>query len=263
MTESKYFVRAQGRITGPFDLAQLESMRSRGLVARFHEISTDRSTWSKAGDLIELFPAPSQEPAPLLATPSPPSAQDDPSWYIMRGDTPSGPVSAKSLHRMAFAAEIGPETLVWRQGMAAWTPCREVDDLSPTLALIPPHKSESLEFSIRPDDRNQRANPQAQSANPAIQPSQTDHGRTSGLAIASLVLGLLWLCGLGSLLATIFGSISLTQISRSKGALGGKGMAIAGLILGVIGLSFWAVALFVPNMYIAFARALNAPNRFN
>jgi hypothetical protein len=57
---------------------------------------------------------------------------------------------------------------------------------------------------------------------------------TSGLAIASLVLGILWLGGLGSLLATIFGGIALRQ--TRDGRQGGRGMAIAGLILGIVGL---------------------------
>ena len=73
--------------------------------------------------------------------------------------------------------------------------------------------------------------------------SQPHHAyvpHTSGLAIASLVLGLLWLCGIGSLLATIFGAVAINQISRSNGTVTGKGMAIAGLILGILGLSAYA-----------------------
>lgn len=57
---------------------------------------------------------------------------------------------------------------------------------------------------------------------------------TNGFAIAALVLGILWLCGLGSLLALIFGIVALSQIKRS--GQGGKGMAIAGIVLGIIGL---------------------------
>jgi hypothetical protein len=73
------------------------------------------------------------------------------------------------------------------------------------------------------------------------------HGppRTSGLAIASLVLGILFLCGIGSLLATIFGAVALGQIARSNGSLTGKGMAVAGLVLGVIGLVIIAYLFFV------------------
>jgi hypothetical protein len=54
-----------------------------------------------------------------------------------------------------------------------------------------------------------------------------------GLAIASLVLGILWLYGVGSLLAIIFG-----HVSRNNAAKEGReksGMALAGLILGYLG----------------------------
>jgi hypothetical protein len=57
---------------------------------------------------------------------------------------------------------------------------------------------------------------------------------TNGLAIASLVLGIVWLFGLGSLLALIFGLIAIKQIDRT--GEGGKGMAIAGAILGAVGI---------------------------
>ncbi len=60
--------------------------------------------------------------------------------------------------------------------------------------------------------------------------------RTSGLAIASMVLGIVWLLWLGSILAVIFGHVALSQIKRSAGALTGRGMAIAGLILGYLGI---------------------------
>ena len=53
--------------------------------------------------------------------------------------------------------------------------------------------------------------------------------RTSGLAIASMVLGIVWLFWLGSILAVIFGHVALSQIKRSMGTLSGRGMAIAGL----------------------------------
>jgi hypothetical protein len=57
---------------------------------------------------------------------------------------------------------------------------------------------------------------------------------TNGLAIASLVLGIVWLFGLGALLALIFGIIAVRQVDRTGEA--GKGMAIAGAILGAVGL---------------------------
>lgn len=71
--------------------------------------------------------------------------------------------------------------------------------------------------------------------------------RTSGLAIASFVLGLLGLCGIGSLLAVIFGHCALSEIDKSGGAVTGRGLAVAGLVLGyVFGAitAIWLVAAF-------------------
>jgi hypothetical protein len=59
------------------------------------------------------------------------------------------------------------------------------------------------------------------------------HRPTNGMAIASMVLGILWVYWLGSILALIFGYIARKQI-RERGE-GGDGMAIAGLVLGWIG----------------------------
>src|ERR1039457_1348113 len=53
---------------------------------------------------------------------------------------------------------------------------------------------------------------------------------TSGLAIASLVLGLMWLFWLGLVLALVFGLISLSQIKRTNPK--SRGLAIAGVGLG-------------------------------
>ena len=58
--------------------------------------------------------------------------------------------------------------------------------------------------------------------------------RTSGLATASLVLGIIGLfIGLLAILAIIFGAIALHQTGRDPN-LKGRGKAIAGLVLGII-----------------------------
>jgi hypothetical protein len=66
---------------------------------------------------------------------------------------------------------------------------------------------------------------------------------TSGLAIASLVLGLMWLFWLGSVLALVFGLISLSQIKRTNQK--GRGLAIAGIVLGGLGVLFLVLAIIV------------------
>ncbi|MDQ3431269.1 MAG: DUF4190 domain-containing protein [Actinomycetota bacterium] len=63
--------------------------------------------------------------------------------------------------------------------------------------------------------------------------------RTNGMAIASMVLGILWIYWVGSILALIFGYIARRQI-RERGE-GGDGMAVAGIVLGWIGIGILAL----------------------
>jgi hypothetical protein len=66
---------------------------------------------------------------------------------------------------------------------------------------------------------------------------------TNGLAIASMVLGIVWVYWIGSILALIFGYIAKGQINASNGRQGGKGMAIAGIVLGWVGVGFLCLAV--------------------
>jgi len=60
---------------------------------------------------------------------------------------------------------------------------------------------------------------------------------TSGRAIAALILGLLsvFFCLLTAVPAFILALLSLGDINRSRGRVGGKGLAIAGLIFSIVG----------------------------
>jgi Domain of unknown function (DUF4190) len=66
---------------------------------------------------------------------------------------------------------------------------------------------------------------------------------TNGLAIASLVLGILWLEWIGAILAVIFGHIALGQIKQRQ--QGGRGLAIAGITLGWIWIAVLLVVIVV------------------
>jgi len=64
--------------------------------------------------------------------------------------------------------------------------------------------------------------------------------RTSIMAILSLVFGVGGCClGVTSILAVPFAIFGMLGISRSKGRVGGMGLAIAGLIVGLITLALW------------------------
>jgi dienelactone hydrolase len=75
---------------------------------------------------------------------------------------------------------------------------------------------------------------------------------TSGLAIASLVMGLVGFCvpilGLAGL---ICGHLSLSKIRKSDGTIGGRGLAIGGLVTGYLATALWA--LYVGAMVFGFA----------
>jgi uncharacterized paraquat-inducible protein A len=69
--------------------------------------------------------------------------------------------------------------------------------------------------------------------------TQDATGGANGFCVASLVLGIIGIpiCFfVPSILAIIFGGIGLRQISLSQGSTSGKGMGIAGIVLGVVGL---------------------------
>jgi hypothetical protein len=63
-----------------------------------------------------------------------------------------------------------------------------------------------------------------------------DREHTSGLAVASLVLGILWFAGAGALMAVIFGHAALSSMKHDR-HLQGRGLAVAGLVLGYIGIA--------------------------
>jgi hypothetical protein len=74
--------------------------------------------------------------------------------------------------------------------------------------------------------------------------------QNNGLAIASLVCSIVGiiplLFGLPCVLGIIFGFVARGQIRRSNGALGGDGMALAGIIVG-----FSLIGLFILGVILA------------
>ncbi len=87
---------------------------------------------------------------------------------------------------------------------------------------------------------------QAPPAGPAGEPV------TSGKALASLILGLFFVVFPAAILAVIFGHWSRAEIRASAGRLKGAGMALAGLILGYVGIAIIPLAIIaavaIPNL---------------
>ena len=73
--------------------------------------------------------------------------------------------------------------------------------------------------------------------------SPHDDAETSELAIASLFLSIIWLFGLGSVAGMYLGVRSLREIREADGALGGRVLAIAGVVVGVVGMGSLALVI--------------------
>ncbi len=223
------FIRLRGRIQGPFSAEQLQSMSQRGQFSRMHEVSGDGITWGRATTRPELFERAQsafiiEEPE----LPEPPRAQALPPadvWYYHQLGANHGPVDLDQLQFLANSGQLLPTELVWKQGLPEWIAAARVPGLFKTSGAP---MVQSPVYGGTPHERNPR-NDEPQSV--------------SGLAITSLVLGILWIGGLGSVLAIIFGAVSIYQIRISKGKVTGSGLAIAGLVLGIVLLSLQFIVI--------------------
>jgi hypothetical protein len=136
MDNKQFYVRMRGRVTGPFGLEQLKSLRDRGQFRRFHEISGDKKTWVPASTIIELFPetdnrsgklreapmaAPATTPVLQLAPAEPATSTPAPQWfYIDAEGNEKGPLTRDHLLDLWQSGSILHNTLVWKEGMPDW-----------------------------------------------------------------------------------------------------------------------------------------------
>ncbi len=155
-----------------------------------------------------------------------------PQWYYGSPAGQTGPVEDHELRALIAAGSVVPETLVWRDGMKDWSPMGSVPELNG--APVQPYA--------------------ATYAPPGYY--VTPVAPTSGLAIASMVCGIVgyltcYFAALLAIPAVICGHLALSQMRSSPVPMAGKGMAIAGLVLGYV-----AIALtvgFILFFGIAFA----------
>jgi type IV pilus assembly protein PilA len=87
---------------------------------------------------------------------------------------------------------------------------------------------------------------------PLVPMAYTGPQETSGKAMGSLICGLFFFFFPVTIVAIILGHLSLSDIKKSAGRLKGQGLAIAGLVLGYMGV------LFVP--FILIIAAIAIPN---
>jgi membrane protease subunit (stomatin/prohibitin family) len=84
---------------------------------------------------------PQQAPqqAPQSAPPAgPPPLPQQAQWFAAVNGAQAGPFDGAALAQQVQAGAISRGTLVWKNGMAAWTPAEQVQELSGIFASVPP-----------------------------------------------------------------------------------------------------------------------------
>src|SRR5688572_29834560 len=56
-------------------------------------------------------------------------------WYYSESGRQAGPVTAAALREMASSGRLGPQDLVWREGMGDWRPASAVPELAASLPV--------------------------------------------------------------------------------------------------------------------------------
>jgi uncharacterized membrane protein YphA (DoxX/SURF4 family) len=163
-------------------------------------------------------------------------------WYYAKNGTQQGPLPTEDMKDRIAMGEISATDLAWCEGMGDWAPIGEI----PQLKVEAPVKAEAADLSPVevPESSPYRA-PVAPAAAPVAVP-QAFPGQplSQGLAIASLICGILSLIGCClwpvsgplAIVAVVLGFVALGKVKSNPAAYGGKGMAKAGLIIGFLGL---------------------------
>jgi len=140
-----------------------------------------------------------------------------------------GPISTVQLRQWLKEGRVNSQTKVQAEGAADWQP----------LSALP-------EFAVE-------LSPPAFTPPPG--PAATSRAKTSGMAITSLVLGILGMfsCGATALIGLILGIIALVKIRNSQGRLSGNGLAIAGIV--VSGIFLLMLPIFAAMLLPALAKA--------
>jgi len=92
--------------------------------------------FAMANQLVQQRPPPAAPQGTGPATPPPiPGAV---AFYVAQNQAQSGPFGLDVLQNMAAQKTLARDTLVWKQGMAAWTQAGQVPELASVFATVPP-----------------------------------------------------------------------------------------------------------------------------
>ena len=159
-------------------------------------------------------------------------------WFFSKDGQQQGPVTAADLKQMAASGQLRPDDLVWKEGMAQWAKASQLKGVFATPGAAPEAAPAPVAPQVAEAQQSQPITPQY--ASPTHQTMQPTGGR-SGMALASFICGLIFCFPVTSLLAIIFGIIGIVQTNDNRRT--GRGFAIAGLILGCVGIPITCIVL--------------------
>jgi hypothetical protein len=169
-------------------------------------------------------------------------------WYYAKNGAQQGPISLEDMKSRIAMGEISATDLAWQEGMSDWMPIGSIAELK--LEPAPP-RPETGPYAAHAGQASQEQAPAPEpyrppAASPAAAPAayQASQPPSQGLAITSLICGILSLVGCCAwfvmlpvgLVAVVLGFVALSKVKNDPARYAGKGMARAGLITGILGL---------------------------
>jgi membrane protease subunit (stomatin/prohibitin family) len=91
-----------------------------------------------AKHFAESMGAPASAPAQATAPAAPPPIPQGRQFYVARAGQPDGPFEVPSLGEQRRQGRLGPDDLVWAEGMAGWEKAGTVSDLRVLFPAAPP-----------------------------------------------------------------------------------------------------------------------------
>jgi prepilin-type processing-associated H-X9-DG protein len=150
-----------------------------------------------------------------------------------------GSVTEEQLRQWIADGRVNARTRTQLEGAAGWQSLSEFPEFAAAL--------------------NSSAPPPLSASTPAV-PAKAG---ASGLAIASLVLGIsgMFTCGTTALIGLVLGIVAMVGVSKSRGALGGFGIALAGTI--VSGIFLFMIPIYAALLLPALAAARQKAEAIN
>jgi prepilin-type processing-associated H-X9-DG protein len=129
-----------------------------------------------------------------------------------------GPVTVDTIRQWIAQRRVDARTPIQAEGSTEWRPAGAFAEFKDALAAQVPNPTAAPPLP--------RSVPGPTKAPPAGRPA-----KTSGMAVASLVLGIFGCLGVTGILGLVLGVSALIRITRSGGRLKGTGQAVAGIVL--------------------------------